>query len=176
MLRTAKAMMLLVIAMIPQLAVPQSSPPQKQVQLNPSPQLLRQIKKNHPKIDTQFARKLAVVVEDVSKKYKIKADKLLAIARQESAYDLNAKNCYVVKGKMRCDYCMMQINDKTIKAFGFDQKRLMTDVRYCVEAGAKVLQDFRHMYGSKEDDYWTRYNSSNDEKREIYRLAVSRWF
>lgn len=140
-----------------------------------SPKLLKQIKKNHPSLDEEYSRQIASAITVVSKKHNIKADKIAAIAMQESTYQLDATNCYTINGKKRCDYCMMQINDRTAKNFGFDKKRLMTDIQYCVEAGALVLKDFKRMYGKKEAKWWTRYNSSNPEKREIYEDKVERW-
>lgn len=175
------AILVLVITLIPQLAIPHQSlvnlkVTQKKSHLKPNLKLLKQIQKNQPKIDLSYAKYLAVTIERISKKYRIKPAKVVAIAMQESSYTLDAKNCYMVKGKMRCDYCMMQINDKTIEAFGFDHKKLMTDVEYCVEAGVRVLNDFRRMYGQSEEDFWTRYNSSNPEKRLIYGQKVARFF
>jgi hypothetical protein len=70
---------------------------------------------------------------------------------------------------------MMQINDRTIKRFGFDQERLMTDLPYCVDAGAKVLSELKHRYGKREQDYWTRYNAVTPVKRDLYKTLVERW-
>lgn len=137
--------------------------------------LLRQIKKNHPNLKESYTRELASIIQEVSKKHNLKPNKIAAIAMQESAYQLDAENCYQVNGKKRCDYCMMQINDKTAKSFGFDKERLMTDINYCVEAGALVLKDFKRMYGKKELEWWTRYNSSDDDKRATYKERVERW-
>ncbi len=94
---------------------------------------------------------------------------------QESAYTLNAKNCYRINGKIHCDFCMMQINDRTIKRYGFDQHTLMTNTAYCVEAGATVLADMRRMYGKRDKEWWTRYNANDKEMRVIYRDLVNRW-
>lgn len=115
------------------------------------------------------------MVERVSKKHNVKPDKVIAIAMQESSYKLNAKNCYMIAGKLSCDYCMMQINDRTVKAFKFNVDKLMTNIEYCIEAGVKVLSDFKRMYGHKEKDFWTRYNSSNPEMRQIYLKKVQKY-
>jgi membrane-bound lytic murein transglycosylase MltF len=136
---------------------------------------LEQIKKNQPSLEEAYTREIASVIHTVSKKYNIKAHKIAAIAMQESSYQLDAKNCYKIKGKERCDYCMMQINDRTADSFGFDKERLTTDLHYCVDAGAQVLRDFKRMYGNKELEWWTRYNSSDDEKRQLYKEKVERW-
>lgn len=174
--------------LLPQAAVPAVSPltiqvtpilqqkkPKKQLVPKLDKKLLEQIKKNHPNLEESYVREVASVIQTVSKKHNIKPYKIAAIAMQESSYQLDATNCYKVKGKERCDYCMMQINDRTAKNFGFDKERLMTDLNYCVEAGAKVLKDFKRMYGKKELEWWTRYNSSDDEKRQIYKEKVERW-
>lgn len=121
-------------------------------------------------------RELASLFEEVSKKHKLRPERLAAIARQESAYKLDAVNCYTAKGKKRCDYCMMQINDKTAENFGWDIELLTSDIKYCVEAGATVLKDFKKRYHKTEpDDFWTRYNSSHPEKREKYKRNVEKW-
>lgn len=174
------------LLMLPQMANPTSSmitelPLLQQHKPMPtlpkaSKQLLKQIQKNHPKLSKEFTDELASVIELVSKRHGIKAQKVAAIAMQESSYKLDEKVCYEVKGKITCDICMMQINDRTAKAFGFDQDRLRTDLEYCVEAGVLVLKDFKRMYASKEEQWWTRYNTSNSEKREIYLAKVSRYF
>lgn len=94
---------------------------------------------------------------------------------QESGYVLDAKQCYKIRGRIRCDFCMMQINDHTIKRYGFDQERLMKDLPYCVNAGVKVLSDLKKRYGKREKTYWSRYNAVNPEKRENYQQLVERF-
>ena len=85
----------------------------------------------------------------------------------------------ITTGKQDCvvvDYGIGQINHKTIKNFNFDQKKLLSDLTYSVEAAAVVLADFKRMYGKKEETYWTRYNASSPTKREVYRVLVARYF
>lgn len=101
---------------------------------------------------------------------------------QESAYKISAKNIScgmsIETGEKDCiivDYGIGQINHRTIRAFNFDQKKLLTDLTYSVEASAKVLSDFKRMYGKKDPEYWTRYNASNPEKREVYKRLVARY-
>jgi hypothetical protein len=47
----------------------------------------------------------------------------------------------------------------------------MLDLEYSVKAGAIVLADFKRMYGEKEKDFWTRYNTSHPEKRQKYKFV-----
>lgn len=124
------------------------------------------ILKNKPTIDKTYARKLANVIVDKASKYDISASKYTAILAQESNYKLNAINH---KSK---DYGISQINHRTAKAFNIDTNRLLTDLDYSVEAGLIVLADFKKRYGHREEDYWSRYNSSNRQKRTIYKKLV----
>ncbi len=57
-----------------------------------------------------------------------------------------------------------------------DLKRLITDYKYNISCSCKVLESFKKAYGSKEDDWWTRYNAGNSEKREIYKQLVLRYY
>ncbi len=101
---------------------------------------------------------------------------------QESAYKLSAKNIKcgtsMYTGKKDCiiiDYGIGQINHKTINTFKFDQDKLLSNLDYSIEAAAIVLSDFKRMYGKKEVDYWSRYNSSNVQARLNYKRRVTRY-
>lgn len=128
-----------------------------------------QILSNRPEIDKVKAKKIAHHISMVNIRYKIPKKIYTAILMQESRYTLDAVN------KKSDDYCMAQINIRTVKAFNFDKKRLLTDLRYCIEAGAIVLADFQKMYAHKENTWFTRYNSSNTKKRKIYFSKISQW-
>lgn len=101
---------------------------------------------------------------------------------QESSYKISAKNIRcgtsVVSGKEDCiivDFGIGQINHKTIKAFNFDKNKLLSDLEYSVEAAATVLADFKRVHGNKDSEFWTRYNSGDREKRQIYKNLVARY-
>lgn len=128
-----------------------------------------QITKNKPKINKQYAMQLSNIIYKAAKKHQVKPSRLTAILAQESMYKLDAFN---PKSK---DYGIAQINHKTAENFNFDVEKLLTDLEYSVNAGAIVLADFKRMYGHKEDDFWTRYNSSKPEKREVYKQLVMRF-
>lgn len=100
---------------------------------------------------------------------------------QESSYKISAKNfkcgISVSTGEQDCvavDFGIGQINKRTIKAFKFDKTKLLNDLEYSVEASAKVLADFKRMYGKKDPEYWTRYNAGKLEKRKVYKNLVAR--
>lgn len=107
---------------------------------------------------------------------------LTAMLMQESSYRISAKGLRcgisITTGEKDCvvvDYGIGQINHKTVKNFKFDLDRLLSDVEYSVEASAIVLADFKRMYGKQEPDYWSRYNSSDRAKRDIYHALVARY-
>ena len=63
-----------------------------------------------------------------------------------------------------------------VKAYKFNINRLLTDVIYSVNAGAKILGDTRKRWQKKEpEDYWTRYNSPTHHNRLKYKELVERW-
>lgn len=128
-----------------------------------------QVQKNKPKLDAEYADRLAKALIKYAKKHNIKVELLTAILMQESGYKVKAINH---KSK---DYGIGQINKKTIKNFKFDQDRILSDVEYSVEAAAIVLADFKRMYGKREAQYWTRYNSSDKTKRQVYGKLVARY-
>lgn len=151
----------------------------------PSPELvkvLKQINRNSPKLSKQYSMSLARTILAQSKKHKVSAKILTAMLMQESSYNISAKGLKcgisITTGEKDCvavDYGIGQINHKTIKSFKFDEKKLLSNLDYSVEASAIVLADFKRMYGHKEDEYWTRYNASNSEKRQVYKTLVARY-
>ena len=129
-----------------------------------------QVVKNHPNIDKEYAYRIANAIDKASLELNIDPKKLAAILAQESMYVLNSVN------KKSKDYGIAQINHKTLEWYGFDKKRLLTDLEYSVKCGAIVLADFKRRYGKKEKTYWSRYNSSNPERRKEYEILVARYF
>ena len=117
-----------------------------------------------------------------AKDHHISSTVLAAILMQESSYRIEAKNIRcgvsVVTGKEDCiviDFGIGQINHKTIKAFNFNKKKLLSDLEYSVNASATVLADFKRSHGKKEVEWWSRYNSGDPAKRQIYKTLVARY-
>lgn len=131
-----------------------------------------QIIKNKPSISKEKAVKLTKAIQLNSYRYGLPKHTFTAILMQESSYRLSAKNC---KAGVCADYGIGQIYHKTVTHFGMDVKRLTTDLEYSVEAAAIILADFDRMYGHKESDYWTRYNTSKPSLRKLYKERVKRW-
>ena len=80
-----------------------------------------------------------------------------------------------VKARVCTDFGMSQIYYKTAIRYGINIDRLTTDLRYSIEAGAKVLSGFKKRYSKREINWWTRYNASSKTKRKIYRELVERY-
>lgn len=131
--------------------------------------IFEQVVRNHPKIDRQYALRVAIAIQKVAKEMGVRPERLAAILAQESRYTLNAVN------KKSSDYGIAQINHKTIESFGFDKKKLLTDLEYSIKAGAIVLADFKRMYGKREKNYWSRYNSGDIERRKEYERLVAKF-
>ena len=151
-------------------AIPKET--KKEVQFCDINTIFCQIVKNNPKLDLNYAYKLSNVINKVALEMGINPKRYAAMLAQESMYKLDATNCW---DNVCHDYGIAQINKKTIKAFNFDKKKLLTDLEYSVKAGAVVLADFKRMYGKKETDFWTRYNASCPEKRQKYKQLVTRY-
>jgi hypothetical protein len=106
---------------------------------------------------------------------------------QESGYQIQAKGIRcgisITTGNQDCvavDFGIGQINYKTIKSFKFDQKKLLSDLTYSVEAAAIVLADFKRMFPD-DPEFWTRYNAgvrntpTVQKNRQIYKNLVARY-
>lgn len=147
-----------------------------------------QILKNSPRINKVYAFKLSNIIYRVSKKHNIPADVFTAILRQESAYKLSAKNgkCGVLTGQYKKEACIWvdfgisQINYRTAKSYNMNFYKLLHDLEYSVEAGAKVLSWFRSKYAKNDYRWWVRYNcgtkpSTYRDSCNKYYKAVGRW-
>lgn len=150
-----------------------------------------QIVKNAPNINKEYARELSNVIYKETRKENINSTIFTAILMQESSYKLSAMNCSIgvealklekesqhlllFEKKVCTDFGIGQIHFITAKRYGVDINRLLTDLTYSIKMSIIVLKDFKKRYYKKESDWWTRYNSSNTYKRELYRKKVLRW-
>lgn len=136
-----------------------------------------QIKKNMPMLSDEYVRVVSRAIYNASYEHGVPGRIYTAILMQESNYRIGAKAC----NKYGCDYGIAQINEKTIEAYGMDKDRLMYDLSYSVEMGAKVLSWFRKTYEAKEpEDWFLRYNCGTKKslKRKTcqeYKRKVRRW-
>ena len=133
-----------------------------------------QIIRNVPKIDKRYAARLSMVIYKKTLKYGLEPRIFTAMLAQESKYNLGTLGYKSKRARKPIDFGIAQINKNTIKSMHLDKNRLLTDMEYSVEAGTKVLADFKHTYGS-EKTYWTHYNSGKTKYRNRYLVAVSRY-
>ncbi len=71
------------------------------------------------------------------------------------------KDCVAV------DFGIGQINQETIKRYGFDQKKLMNDLTYSIDASAKVLAYFKRYKKSEPETWYCRYNAGTRSMDKI---------
>lgn len=117
------------------------------------------------------AIKLATLIRKAAKEYEVDKKLLTAILIQESRLELEAINCHT----NGCDFGVSQINWKTAKKMNISIPRLLTDLEYSIISGARVLADFKRMYGKTDKEYWTRFHSPTLERREGYKQLVMRF-
>lgn len=137
--------------------------------LKPHQAVYNHVLKNKPDLDPTYAEALSRAIYRASVKHGLNPLKVSAILRQECRYKLRCIN------NTTKDYGIGQININTIEGFKFDKHKLLNDLDYSVEAATIVLADFKRMYGHREKDYWTRYNTSNPEKRKKYQQLVAQY-
>lgn len=160
----------------------------KQINCNNHP-IYCQIVDNSPKINKEYAMDLSNIIARVSREYNIDSVIYTAILMQESGYKLDTINCTTglklvyeedhpifTEEKVCTDFGISQIHWKTAVNYSLSITSLLIDLEYSVEAGAIVLLDIKRSYGIKEPNtYWTRYNSSNKDKRKQYKKLVERY-
>lgn len=122
-----------------------------------------------------------------SKIYKVDSMLLTAIFAQESGYVTGAKNC--IKGydkkalderrieirEICVDFGIAQINYRNVGKLKLDVFKMLEDLDYTVEQGAKILKNFQNKYSSKDISWWSRYNAKSKIKRELYKKLVERY-
>jgi soluble lytic murein transglycosylase-like protein len=97
----------------------------------------------------------------VAKQHNIDCLLFKAIITQESNWKIDAVN------KRSSDYGLTQINIHTIKAYGFDKTKLLTNAEYSLQAGAKVLSYFKKRYYAKDKSGWfSRYNCGTSTRKK----------
>jgi hypothetical protein len=139
-----------------------------------------QIIKNKPKINKKYAMRLSNSIYKASKNYDIPKHIYTAILAQESGYRLNivGKISGLYKGKkktVQVDFCAAQINWRNVLKMNLEVDKLLTDMQYCINAGAKILAGFKKRYAKKEKDWYTRYYNSNPIMRSEYKRLVERY-
>jgi len=121
----------------------------------------------------RYYRNISNIVDYTCRVYRIPKRLFMAILMRESQYQVGAIG--TTNGEPT-DFGIGQIYWKTMRAYRFKEKRLLTDRVYSVRAGAIVLRDFKKMYRGREKRWYLRYNTSNKEKQKVYYADISRYF
>lgn len=97
--------------------------------------------------------RLAAAFTDSAKRHGLSPQLLTAIGGAESSYYVGAIN------KRTADYGIMQVNAYNIKKMKLSKKKLLTNIEYSVEQGARILAWFKRKYAKAEPKTWyCRYN------------------
>jgi soluble lytic murein transglycosylase-like protein len=99
-----------------------------------------QIVQNRPDISRSYALELSRLIIKHSEAYDVPVNYMTAILSVESDYRL-----YAVNGASN-DYGISQINEWNVKAYKMSKQRLLTDLDYSVEMGAKIFRYFVKRY------------------------------
>ncbi len=120
--------------------------------------------------------KLLVLIAMIALKHGIEPEIFTAIIAQESSFRA-VKACRIVHRQKACfatcDWGLAQINDVWIERWKLSPCRLLSDSRYNLEVGARLLKILKRRYGH-EEKWWSRYNSAIPKHRERYEQFVTR--
>lgn len=181
-----QAILISSLMLVPSVCKPLQLPPQSQQRQS---LVLKQILKNNPKINKQYAEKLSRVIIEKSKKYRIPAGVFAAILMQESSYKLEAKHTHCgyasidseLETCVVTDFGISQIHHLNLGRFNLDKKKLVTDLDYSVDAGAMVLASYLRFQKREPKTWFCRYNKgirSFDEIKDdclFYKSKVDRY-
>lgn len=103
-------------------------------------------------------------------KYNLPPNLLAAVAMVESRYYVGAVN------KKSNDFGIMQVNQYNIDAMGLSKKRLLTDIEYSIDSGARILAYFAKRYYVQEGRDWVcRYNIGTRKKTSALEAICKRY-
>jgi hypothetical protein len=138
----------------------------------------------NPSLPKKEALKYSDIIYKYSKMYEVDPFLVVSIARQESRLNLDTVREVVfeeiffdnnskkfIKKIELTDFCMMQINKANVISKKLDPDKLLKDPDYCIHEGFKILNFFKK-FANSDDFWWTRYNSSINDHREIYKNYV----
>lgn len=142
-----------------------------------------QIIRNKPNIDQLYAERVARATEVSCRKWEIPCNVYTAILMQESTYRLDSINCQehpTNNQVVMChDYGIAQVNNYSISKLSLDRIRLLYDLEYSIDAGARILSWFHKTYSDTEPtEWWSRYNCGTgpiDEACIKYKQLTERW-
>ena len=153
------------------------------------------IVKLKPKINKKFAMKLSNVIYKASKKHKVDPYRAIAIMRQESGINMNARNvgtkakshrecdewerCVIVKTTTTetTDFGLFQFHIKTMQRHDLNIKKVMTSMDFTVNfAIAMIARKIKMCSKLWPDTPWACYNSATNIKHQAYTELVNKYY
>jgi len=139
-------------------------------------------------IEREVAYSYSNIIAKYSRRYRLNPFLVVSIAKQESGITLSAERGYftgkvyalsdntLVRNYEISDFCMMQIHRSNVIKLKLDPNRLLEDPEYCIHEGIKILKHFKFFQTLEPYIWWSRYNASSIDKRELYRQDVLRHY
>ena len=143
--------------------------------------VFKRILRLNPDADTEWAIELTRNLIFYSDKYKTDPLMSISIAMQESRLRPINKPFRTISsynktnGYLYSDLSTFQIHIKTIKAMGFNYKRLLKDNKYAVECHIKILSMKLKECKRFGKDAFSCYHSKTPERRIAYAKLVRRF-
>jgi len=153
------------------------------------------IVKLRPKINKTFAMKLSNAVYKAAKKHKVDPYRAIAIMRQESSINMNARNvgskakshkecdewerCVIIKTitTETTDFGLFQFHIRTMQRHNLDIKRVMTDMNFTVNFAIKMIaRKIRNCSKLWPETSWACYNSATNIKHQAYVKLVNKYY
>lgn len=153
------------------------------------------IVKLRPGINKTFAMKLSNSIYKASKKHKVDPYRAIAIMRQESSINMDARNkstkakshkecdewerCTIVKTTTTetTDFGLFQFHIRTMQRHDLDVKQVMTDMDFTVNfAIAMIARKVKMCNKLWPETSWACYNSATDGKHQAYVNLVNRYY
>lgn len=129
-----------------------------------------------PDLSDADAEIVAEEIVSASTEMEVRWEVILSILFQESSLRLDPQGC--MKIKRRCsDYGIGQVNYRVWgKTFGWDRIRLLTDLRYSLQAAFQVLRHYKKTYHRQEFNWFSRYHSGTPSFRARYMGHLNRQY
>ncbi len=73
---------------------------------------------------------------------------------------------------VKTDFGISQIHYKNLDRFSLDKRKLITDLSYSIDAGAKVLGTYNRYQSNEPSTWFCRYNVGNRNTPTIKRICL----
>lgn len=153
------------------------------------------IVKLKPKINKDFAMQLSNAIYKSSNKYNVDPFRIIAIMRQESGINMNARNTQTVTkthkecdewercitttttNKQTTDFGLFQFHIKTMQRHKLNINRVMTDMNFTVDFAVNMISRKIKMCSKIwPQTPWACYNTATNKLHQKYVKHVNRYY